>query len=78
MKKTNLVSTSKATTENDKNVSTKIVAATFENNLGPEEALGERVFKSYVFSDARKSDYSMEKAQKKKKKKKSLIVISSY
>ena len=34
-KKANLISMSTATTENDKNVSTKIVAATFENNLGP-------------------------------------------
>ena len=44
-RKTNLVSMSKATTENDKNVSTKIVAATFENNLVPEEVSGERVWR---------------------------------
>ena len=34
-KKANIVSMIKATTENGKNVSTKIVAAIFENNLGP-------------------------------------------
>ena len=42
-KKANLVSMSKATTENDKNVSTKIVAATFENENGSEEVSAERV-----------------------------------
>ena len=52
---------SNVTTENNKNVSTKIVAATFENNLGPEEVSSERVWRSYVFFDARESDYSMEK-----------------
>ena len=52
---------SKATTENDKNVSTKIVVATFENNLGPEEVSSERVRRRYGFFDVRKSDYSMEK-----------------
>ena len=36
-KKANLVSMSNAATENDKNVSTKIKAATFENNLGRED-----------------------------------------
>ena len=52
---------SKATIENDKTVSTKIVAATFENNLGSEEVSGERVLRSYGFFDARKSNYSVEK-----------------
>ena len=36
-KKANIVSRSKATTANDKQVSTKIVAATFENEFGSEE-----------------------------------------
>ena len=36
-KKANLVSLTKATTDNDGNVSTKIVAATFENEIGSEE-----------------------------------------
>ena len=52
---------SKATTENDKNVSTKIVAATFENENGSEEVSAERVWRQYGFFDSRKSDYSMEK-----------------
>ena len=41
--KANLGSMSKATTENDRNVSTKIVAATFENEIGSAEVAGERV-----------------------------------
>ena len=36
-KKANLVSMSKATTENDRNISTKIIAASFENEIGSEE-----------------------------------------
>ena len=52
---------SKATTENDRNISTKKVAATFENEIGSEEVSGERVWKQYGFFDARKTDYSMEK-----------------
>ena len=31
-------------TENDKNISTKIVAATFENEIGSEEVSGETVW----------------------------------
>ena len=42
-KKANLVSMSKVTTENDRNIGTKIVAATFENENGPEEVSGEKV-----------------------------------
>ena len=51
----------KAPTENDRNVSTKIVAATFENDLGSVEVSGEKVWKNFGYFDARKSDYSMEK-----------------
>ena len=47
---------SKATTENDRNISTKKVASTFENEIGSEEVSGER-----VWVDTRKTDYSMEK-----------------
>ena len=60
-KKANLVSMSKATTENDKNVSTKIVAATFENEIGSEEVSAERVWRQYCFFDSRQFDHSMEK-----------------
>ena len=60
-KKTNLVSMSKATTVNDKNVSTKIVVATFQNKIGSKEVSGERVWRNYGYFEARKSDYSMEK-----------------
>ena len=41
LKKANLVSMSKATTENDINVSINIVAATFENEFDFKEVLGE-------------------------------------
>ena len=57
----NLAFMSKATTENDKNLSTKIVAATFKNEIGSEEVSGERFWRNYGYFDARKSDYSMEK-----------------
>ena len=60
-KKTNLVSMSKATTVNDKNESTKIVVATFQNKIGSKEVSGERVWRNYGYFEARKSDYSMEK-----------------
>ena len=51
---------SRATTGNDKNVCTKIVPTIFENNLCPEEVSGKRVWRSYGFLDARKSDNSLE------------------
>ena len=60
-KKASLVLIKKATTKNDRNPSIKIVAATFENEIGAEEVFGERVWKLYGFFDARKPDYSMEK-----------------
>ena len=50
-----------ATTENDKNVSTEVVAATFENEIRSEEVSGENVWRNYGYFNARKSDYSMEK-----------------
>ena len=51
----------KATTDNDKNISLNIVAATFENQLGSQEVSGERVWRNFGYFDTRKSDYSMEK-----------------
>ena len=60
-KKANLVSLTKATTDNDGNVSTKIVAATFENEIGSEEVSIEKVWRNYGYFDARTSNYSMEK-----------------
>ena len=42
----------KATTDNDKNISTKIVTATVENELGSEEVSGEWVWKSFTYFDA--------------------------
>ena len=46
--------------ENDK-ISTKIVAATFENEIGSEEVSGEKVWRQFRFFDSRKSNYGMEK-----------------
>ena len=51
----------KAATENDRNVSTKTGAATFENNLGSVEVSAEKVWKTFGYFDARKSDYLMGK-----------------
>ena len=61
VQKANLVLMSMATTENDKNVSTEVVAATFENEIRSEEVSGEKVWRNYGYFNARKSDYSMEK-----------------
>ena len=60
-KEANLVSMTRAATENDKNVSTKIVAATFENSFRSAEVSGEKVWKNFSYFDARKSDYLIEK-----------------
>ena len=60
-KKVNRVSMTKATKDNDKSISTKIVAVTFDNELGSDEVSEERVWKSFGYFDTRKSDYSMEK-----------------
>ena len=50
---------SKATTKNDRNVNTKIVAATFET--GSEEVSAERLLRQYGFFNSRMSDFAMEK-----------------
>ena len=42
-------------------VGTKIVAATFENEIGSEEVFCDRVWGKYGFCDSRQSDYGMEK-----------------
>ena len=52
-KKTSLVSMRKAAAENDKNVSTKLITALFENKIGSKEVSGERVWKNYGYLDAR-------------------------
>ena len=60
-KKANRISMARAATENDKDVSTKIVAATFENNFGSAKVTGEKVRKIFGYFDTRKSEYLMEK-----------------
>ena len=52
--KANLVSMRKTITENQKNVSTDIIAATFENEIGSEVVSGERVWSNHGFFNARK------------------------
>ena len=52
---------SKGTTENDKNVSTKIVSATFENEIESKEVSRKIFWRDYGYFDTRKSDYSKEK-----------------
>ena len=67
-KRANFVSITKATTDNDRNVSTKIVAATFENEIGSEEVSGEKVWRNYGYFDVKhqsvklfnKLNYSMD------------------
>ena len=59
--KASLVSMRKTITENHKNVSTDIIAATFENEIGSEVVSGERVWSNHGFFNARKWDYLMEK-----------------
>ena len=62
-KRANLVSMSKAITENDRNVSTKTVAATFEKEkkISSEEVYPKRVRRQYGFFDAQKSGYGIKK-----------------
>lgn len=60
-KKVNLVLMTKAAAENHKNIRTKTVAPTFENDLGSKKVSGEKVWKNYGFFNVRKADYSMEK-----------------
>lgn len=51
----------RAVTENGKNISTKIVAATFEKIFGSVEVSGETFQKNFGYFDARKLDCLMEK-----------------
>ena len=51
----------KQPSKNGRNISTKIVAAKFEKEIGSEEVSGENAWGNYGYFDARKSDYSMEK-----------------
>ena len=60
-KKANLVLMTRDATENDRNVSTKTVAATFENYFGSAEVSSEKVWEKFGFFDARKSENSLKK-----------------
>ena len=52
---------SKTTTENSGNVSTKIVAATFDIEIGSKEVSAKRIWKQFGYFDSQKPDYGMEK-----------------
>ena len=60
-KSTNLVSQTRSAKESDGNLTIKIVAASFENDIGSTDVSGEKVWKDFGFFEARKSDYLMEK-----------------
>ena len=60
-KKANLVSMRRATTENDKNVSTNFIAAMFENDIESGEVSGERIWRNSGYFGSTKPYYSMEK-----------------
>ena len=60
-KSANLVSLTKSATKTDRNLTTKIVAASFENDIGSTEVSAEKVVKDFRCFEARKSDYSMKK-----------------
>lgn len=51
----------KCLADNDKNVSTIIVAARFEQNKGATEFSGEKVWKKFGYFNNQKPDYNMEK-----------------
>ena len=60
-KKANLMSLSKASVENNHNVSTNFFAATIENENETVVVFGDRVWKKHGFFNAIKPDFNMEK-----------------
>ena len=59
--KANLMSLSKASIENNRNVNTNFFAATIENENETVEVSGEKIWKKHDFFNAIKSDFNMEK-----------------
>ena len=51
----------KSLADNDKNVSAKVVAARFEQNIGATEVSGENAWKNVGYFNNQKSDCNMEK-----------------
>ena len=60
-KSANLVSMTKSAIENDRNLTKKIVAASFENDIGSADVLGEKVWRSFGFFEVRKCGCNMKK-----------------
>ena len=58
---TNLISMGKNMTNSDKNMSTKIVTARFEQNVDATEVSGKKDWKHFGHFNNQKSDYNMEK-----------------
>ena len=56
MKSADLVSMTKSATESDKNLTTEIVAARFEKDIGSVEVSGEKRWRSFGFFDSCRSD----------------------
>ena len=56
LRNANLISMTKTLADNDKNISTKIVAGRFEQNIGATEVFGEKVWKNFGHFNHQKSD----------------------
>ena len=61
MKSANFVSMTKSATESGKSLTTEIVAARFDKDIGSVEFCGEKRWRSFRFFDASRSDYHMDK-----------------
>ena len=55
----NLISMTKHLVDNDKTVSTKIVATRIEQNIGATKVSDEKVWKNFGYFNNQKSDYNM-------------------
>ena len=61
LRNANLISVTKNIADNDKNVSTKILAARFEQNVRGTEVSGENIWQNFGYLSNPKSNYNMEK-----------------
>ena len=58
----NLITLTKSSTENDRNLTAKVVATRWgDDRKGDTEMTGEKVWQDYSFFEARRFDYNMEK-----------------
>ena len=62
LKNANLITLTKSSTENDRNLTTKVVATRWDDEKkGNAEVSGEKVWRDYSFCEARRSDYNIKK-----------------